>query len=203
MEGRDFLATNDGSYQVFQPPREWNLLRNSYYFHRFLTEVEDAIENVEEESIALPKLRLLVRQLIVNSYWIRTQAPEPSHKTGISTRLLYDEIGYPLTVQLVSCLPEVKSSIHNHGTWGIVVVLEGKEINTLWRRVPDVEFRDRIEPTCEITLLPGDIIGFTPDAIHSIQSKGEGTTVTFNLYGETHHLQRYEFDAIAHTAKNF
>jgi predicted metal-dependent enzyme (double-stranded beta helix superfamily) len=117
--------------------------------------------------------------------------------------MLYDEIGYPLTVQIATYLPGIRSSIHNHGTWGVVTVLKGEEKNTLWRRVPTPEFPDWVEPTAEAIVLPGDIISFTPGAIHCIEAQGDEPTVTFSLYGETHHSQRFEFDPVAHTAKIF
>jgi predicted metal-dependent enzyme (double-stranded beta helix superfamily) len=203
MKNRDFLVTRDGHYQVCQPAREWDLLRTPYYFHRFLTEVEDAVDRAADESDCLPALRLIVRRLITNSYWIHTQQPEPDPKTRSSARLLYDEIGFPLTVQVVTDLPEVKSSIHNHGNWGIVAILKGEEKNTLWQRVADPKQPNRIEPVSEITLLPGDIISFTPDAIHNAEALGDEPTVTFSIYGETHHSRRFEFDPISHTTKNF
>jgi predicted metal-dependent enzyme (double-stranded beta helix superfamily) len=106
-------------------------------------------------------------------------------------------------VQIATYLPGTKSSIHNHGNWGVVAVLRGEERNMLWKRLPDPQFADWIEPTAEVTLLPGDIISFTPDAIHSVIAIGDEPTVTFSLYGETHHSKRFEFDPVTHTAKNF
>jgi predicted metal-dependent enzyme (double-stranded beta helix superfamily) len=106
-------------------------------------------------------------------------------------------------VQIATSLPGTRSFIHNHGNWGIVAVLKGEEKNTIWKRIRDPQFPDRIEATAEGTLLPGDIISFTPEAIHSIEAISDEPTVTFSLYGETHHSQRFEFDPIAHTAKNF
>jgi predicted metal-dependent enzyme (double-stranded beta helix superfamily) len=203
MKYRDLLVTEAGQWQVCKPPREWDLLRTPYRFHRFLTEVEDVLESALDETDRLPELRRLVRRLIVNSYWLQTQTVEPNPETGTGVLMLYDEIGYPLTVQITTSLPGTRSFIHNHGNWGIVAVLKGEEKNTIWKRIYDPQFPDRIEATVEGTLLPGDIISFTPDAIHSITAISDEPTVTFSLYGETHHSQRFEFDPIAHTARNF
>jgi len=211
MKYRDLLVTETGEWQVCQPAREWDLLRTPYRFHRFLTEVEDVLsaampfsnDSTKAEVSCLPQLRLLVRQLITNSYWIQTQQVEPNPETGMGTMLLYDEIGYPLTVQISTFLPGSSTPIHNHGTWGVVAVLKGEEKNTLWKRVPDPQFPDWVEPVAEVLLLPGDIISFTPGAIHSIENLGDELTVTFSIYGETHHSQRFKFDPVAHTAKIF
>jgi len=203
MKHRDLLVTDVGQWHVCKPAREWDLLRTPYRFHRFLTEVEDLLEAAIVETDCLPQLWLLVRRLITNSYWLQTQYIEPSPGTGTGIIMLYDEIGYPLTVQIATYLSGTRSSIHNHGTWGIVAVLKGEERNTLWRRIHDPQLLDWVEPTAEVTLLPGDIISFTPDAIHCVEAVGEETTVTFSIYGETHHAKRFEFDPVTHTAKNF
>jgi predicted metal-dependent enzyme (double-stranded beta helix superfamily) len=203
MKYRDLLVTEAGQWQVCKPAREWDLLRTPYRFHRFLTEVEDVLEAAIDEATCLPQLWLLVRRLITNSYWIQTQYIDPNPDTGTGVIMLYDEIGYPLTVQISTSLPGTRSSIHNHGNWGVVAVLKGEEKNTVWKRLSDSRFPDQVEQTAEVVVLPGDIISFAPDAIHSVEAMGDEPTVTFSLYGETHHSRRFEFDPVLHTAKNF
>jgi predicted metal-dependent enzyme (double-stranded beta helix superfamily) len=203
MKHRNLFVTATGQWQVGKPVREWDLLRTPYRFHRFLTEVEDALEAASDETDCLPHLGLLVRRLITNSYWLQTQYIEPSPETGTGVIMLYDEIGYPLTVQVATYLPGTRSTIHNHGNWGIVAVLKGEEKNTLWRRLADSQLPDWVEPTSEVTLLPGDLISFTPEAIHCVEAVGDEPTVTFSIYGETHHSKRFEFDLVTHTAKIF
>ncbi|MFS0513884.1 cupin [Nostoc sp. UIC 10607] len=203
MKGRDWLLTGDGQYQACKSVRAWDLLRENYRLYRFLTEVEDVLNSGDNETNCLPEIRMLVRRLIVNSYWVQSQHLEASPKTGSSVLLLYDELGFPLTVQTVTFAPGTRSTIHNHGTWGIVAVLKGEEKNTFWRRTNSPEFQDKIEQTGEITLFPGDIISFTPDAIHSVEAMGDEPTVTFNIYGETDPDERFEFDLGTHQARNF
>ena len=203
MKYRDLLVTEAGQWQVCKPAREWDLLRTPYRFHRFLTEVEDLLEAAIDETDCLPQLWLLVRRLITNSYWLQTQYTEPDPDTGTGIIMLYDEIGYPLTVQITTYLPNTRSAIHNHGNWGIVAVLKGEEKNTIWQRTPVSQFPDWVEPISEVRLLPGDLISFTPGAIHSVEALGDEPTVTFSIYGETHHSKRFEFDSVTRRAKNF
>ncbi len=203
MKNKDWLITEDGRYQVCKSFKEWDLLREHYRLHRFLTEIEDVLNDVEEESSRLPEIRMLVRRLMINSYWVRSQYMEPCCKTGTSVLILYDELGFPLTVQIVVFAPGTVSTIHNHGTWGVVAVLKGQEKNIIWKRIPDTEFADKIEQAGELTLFPGDIISLTPNAIHSVEAIGNEPTVTFNIYGETRMRERFEFDMVKHTARNF
>jgi predicted metal-dependent enzyme (double-stranded beta helix superfamily) len=146
---------------------------------------------------------MLVRRLIINSYWVQSQFLQPDLKTGISVLLLYNELGFPLTVQTVTFAPGTNSNIHNHGTWGVVAILKGQEKNTFWRRSSNSDFPNKIEKVGEINLSPGDIVSFTPQTIHQVQAIGEEPTVTFNIYGETNPKQRFEFDITNHSAKKF
>jgi predicted metal-dependent enzyme (double-stranded beta helix superfamily) len=203
MQGRDFLVAGDGKLQACKSARAWDLLRENYRVYRFLTEVEDVLNDVDDESSRLPELRMLVRRLIVNSYWVNSQYLEPDAKTGTSVLLLYDELGFPLTVQTVTFAPGTSSTIHNHGTWGIVAVLKGEEKNTFWQRNPRPDAENKLTATGEVDLLPGDIISFTPDTIHCVQAVGDEPTVTFNVYGETDPKERFEFDPVTHIAKKF
>ncbi|OKH56247.1 cupin [Calothrix sp. HK-06] len=202
MKNRDWFVGGDGQYTACKSPREWDLLRDNYRLHRFLTEVEDVLKGAEDESSRLPEIRMLVRRLITNSYWVQSQVPEVS-ENGEKVLLLYDELGFPLTVQTVTFAPGVKSNIHNHGTWGIVAVLQGEEKNTLWKRTQNHNGNVQVEQTGELTLFPGDIISFDSSAIHCVEAMGDTPTVTFNIYGETDPQKRYEFDPVNKKAKKF
>ncbi|MEA5620852.1 AraC family ligand binding domain-containing protein [Cronbergia sp. UHCC 0137] len=203
MQNKDWFVTENGQHQACKSARTWDLLRDNYRLYRFLTEVEDVLNDVENESNYLPKIRILVRRLIVNSYWVQSQFAEPDPKTGTSVLLLYNELGFPLTVQTVTFAPGTISNIHNHGTWGIVAVLKGQEKHTFWRRNSHPDLPDKIETTGEINLFPGDIISFTPDTIHQVEAVSNEPTVTFNIYGETDPKRRFEFDVVNHIAKKF
>jgi predicted metal-dependent enzyme (double-stranded beta helix superfamily) len=203
---RDWLVTDEGDCQARPSAREWDLIRNNYYFHRFLTDVVDLLDRVAIEAEQwdyLPQIRTLVRKLLINSYWLKTQYLEPSSQTGISIQTLYDEIGYPLTVQNVTFAPGVVSPIHNHGTWGVVALLKGQEKHTFWRRVNDPKFPDKIKPVGEKILNPGEIISFSPGAIHQVEAIGDEPVVTFHLYGDTFSKLRFKFDLATCSASNF
>jgi len=155
-------------------PQETESSADPYRLYRFLTDLEDIL-------LTIP----------------------PSPKTGWSVKTLYREPEYPLTVQMVAWKPGTSSPIHNHGAWGIVALIDGTEKNRFWKRSPDAKFPNKIELVGEQILQPGEIIGFTPGAIHSVESVGDEPTISFNIYGETDYSQRYQYDTIKHTAKKF
>lgn len=174
-----------------------------YRLYRFLTEVEDILTSILDDRGRVEAICPKVRRLLNDSPWLQAYYLEPPVEQGWSVLMLYEEPGFDLTVQIVAWLPGQISPIHNHGTWGIVALLAGKEKNTIWRRSPDADFPDRIESVETQILVPGDIIAFTSGAIHQVAPQGNEPTITFNLYGETKFDQRFEFDPGTHTARNF
>ncbi|MDJ0649343.1 MAG: cupin [Xenococcaceae cyanobacterium MO_188.B19] len=207
MKTADWLVKEDGVCLLCKSVREWDLLAEEYRLYRFLTEVEDnirlAANEERDEETSLSGLRMLVRKLILNCYTVKTRLPEPNQETGISVVILHDEVGFPMTIQTEMNLPGTTSPIHNHGTWGVIMVLQGKQKNTFWKRAPTMEFPNRIDRVGEGIIEPGDIISFTTEAIHSTEAVGDEPTITFNLYGETHGGKRYQFNIEKQTAKHF
>lgn len=208
MAKQDWLVTAQGNCLGFDSPREWDLLSeiNPYRFYRFLGELEEIIHQSEisrkAEEALLHSLRSLVRKLILNIYWITTQIPDVTSEEGTAFLLLYNEPGFPLTIQTEVMLPGTSTSIHNHGTWGIVAILGGKQKHTFWKRSPTPEFPDKIEQVGEQFFHQGDIISLTTDAIHCVEAVENKPTVTLNLYGETI-AKRFNFDPLTHQAKKF
>lgn len=211
MEGRNWLAANDGQcclHEINILSEKWS---QPYRLYRFLTDIEDLITAINSDRSRLEAIYPLVRKLLASSEWLQYTPIYPDAETGWDVLTLYDEPSFPLTVQLVTWKPGAISPIHNHGCWGIVAMLTGSEKNTLWRLkrglVSDIasqpEFKPEIEAAGDIILTPGDILGLMPDAIHHIEAIGDEPTVSFNLYGETDYERRFEFDSAQKLAMKF
>jgi len=202
MHSQNWLVNDSGDYIPLNL-EEPALPEKPYRLYRFLTEVEDILDNIIDDGLRIQTIMPLVRKLLASSYWLQMEFTEPSIDPGWSVQFLYDEYEFPLTIQMVAWLPGNISPIHNHATWGIVAVVGGQEKNQFWRRIPTLEYPKRIECVGEKILVPGDIIGFTADAIHCVEPLGQEPVVTFNLYGATTYQERFEFDPVTHQAKNF
>lgn len=202
MANSNWLVTDDGNHRPFGDPE--TLEPGRYYrLYRFLTELEDILDTFHDDLSRLEAITPLVRKLLVSSYWLQMEYKNPDPATGWSVNFLYREHEFPITVQMVTWLPGHKSTIHNHGTWGIVALVGGQERNRIWRRNPQPGQPDRIELVDEIILNPGDVVALTANAIHSVEPWGEEPTVSFNLYGVTNFSDRREFDVENHSAKPF
>jgi predicted metal-dependent enzyme (double-stranded beta helix superfamily) len=203
MKGKDWFATNEGLCQTGEFVSQVEALSHPYRLYRFLTDLEDVLERIQDDRLRLQAICPLVRRLLTSSDWLQITPLDPDPETGWEVLMLYDEPFFPLTVQLVAWAPGVTSPIHNHACWGLVALLSGQEKNTFWQRSPTAEFPDRIEPVGDRLLDPGDILCLMPEAIHQVEAIGKEPTISFNLYGETDYDRRFEFDPIQGTATNF
>ncbi|WP_199245558.1 cupin [[Phormidium] sp. ETS-05] len=203
MAMQDWLVTNEGHCLKLEVVAPAEKLSRPYRLYRFLTDLEDIVETVKDDHERLKLIFPLVRRLLNSSEWLQMNFLPPDPATGWSVLMLYDEPDFPITAQTVVWAPGSISPIHNHGTWGIVALLNGQEKNTLWQRYPTAELPDHIAEVGNIQLQPGDLIGFMPDAIHHVEAIGDDPTISFNLYGETNYPQRFEFDLTQSSAKNF
>lgn len=205
MAMQDWLVTNDGQClnQEIVYPDEKLARARPYRLYRFLTDLEDILETVKDDRERLKLICPLVRRLLNSSEWLQMNFLPPDPATGWSVLMLYDEPDFPITVQTVVWTPGSISPIHNHGTWGIVALLNGQEKNTFWQRSPTAKFPDRIAEVGDRLLNPGDMLCLMPDAIHHVEAIGDEPTISFNLYGETNYHQRFEFAPVQCSAKNF
>lgn len=203
MTGKNLFVTNDGQYHVCEDTSQIENLTHPYRLYRFLTDLEDILEQISDDYLRLQAICPLVRKLLDSSPWVQIALLEPDSETGWAVQTLYDEPFFPLTVQLVAWAPGAVSPIHNHASWGLVALLGGQEKNTLWRRSPIPKFPDKIQTVGDILLAPGDILCLMPDAIHHVEALGDEPTISFNIYGETDYARRFEFDRVKGTAEIF
>jgi hypothetical protein len=125
-ECQDWLVT-DGGDCVAVNLEELALPEKPYRLYRFLTELEDILDTITDDSLRIQAIIPLVRKLLASSYWLQIEFTEPPTDPGWSVQFLYDEYEFPLTVQMVAWLPGHVSPIHNHATWGIVAIISGQE----------------------------------------------------------------------------
>lgn len=203
MLNQDWLATDRGQCIPFETEAAVDWGDRSYRLYRFLTDVEDIVDRESDDRIRLQLICPLVRRLLNSCEWLQLNFLPPDPETGWSVQMLYDEPDFPITIQTVVWSPGTASPVHNHATWGIVALLDGQEKNTFWQRSPTPEFPDSIEATAERILTPGDMLCFTPDAIHQIEAIGNEPAISFNLYGVTDDDRRFKFDTLRATAEIF
>jgi predicted metal-dependent enzyme (double-stranded beta helix superfamily) len=125
----------------------------------------------------------------------RSEFPPPEAQAGVGASTRYrlnpQDGGQGLALYLNSINPGKTTLPHNHDSWAVIVAVEGRELNRVYRRTDDGSdpAHARLELTREVTVQPGTPIEFLAEDLHSIHVVGEQPTLHFHLYGkplETH-----------------
>jgi predicted metal-dependent enzyme (double-stranded beta helix superfamily) len=131
---------------------------------------------------------------------------ECDEEQGFGFQLLHEEPDHDLAVALLSWLPGRGTPPHDHGTWGVVVGVEGDEVNTFYKRVDDGTRPGyaELKKLSEKTFAPGEVIGITPDIIHSVHNATDKVSVSLHIYGRhINFTNRSKFDAERRTVEPF
>lgn len=67
---------------------------------------------------------------------------------------------------------------HDHGTWAMILLLAGREKNTLYRREPG-----GLRKAGEVTLEPGSILPMLGETVHVAESIGDVPAIGLHVYG--------------------
>ncbi|NEO84485.1 MAG: cupin [Spirulina sp. SIO3F2] len=202
--GKTWIVTDVGTCEPLNAEIDLAALPNPYRLYHFLSDLDAILLAESDDRRRLEQICPRVRHLLDEAPWLTLQYNQPHAKRGWSVTKLYEEPGYPLTIQMVAWAGGEKSTIHNHATWGVVALCDGQEENTFWQRTgDDAKHPDAIATIGDCTLEPGDIISFLPAAIHRVEALGETPTISFNLYGITDYPSRFKFDHEAKTAQKF
>ena len=68
---------------------------------------------------------------------------------------------------------------HDHGTWAMILVLSGKEKNTLYRREGD----SGLKRVSEVTLERGSVLPMLGEAVHVAECVGDEPAIGLHVYG--------------------
>ena len=85
----------------------------------------------------------------------------------------------PNLTLLKVCFPSGRRTPpHDHGTWAMILLLSGKEKNTLYRREPN-----GLRKAGEATLERGSILPMLAETVHVAESLGETAAIGLHVYG--------------------
>jgi predicted metal-dependent enzyme (double-stranded beta helix superfamily) len=85
----------------------------------------------------------------------------------------------PDLTMLKVCFPQGRRTPpHDHGTWAMILLLSGREKNTLYRREPG-----GLRKAGEVTLEPGTILPLLAETVHVAESIGDQPAIGLHVYG--------------------
>jgi predicted metal-dependent enzyme (double-stranded beta helix superfamily) len=85
----------------------------------------------------------------------------------------------PNLTMLKVCFPAGRRTPpHDHGAWAMILLLSGREKNTLYRREPG-----GLRKAGEATLEPGSILPMLAETVHVAESIGQEPAIGLHVYG--------------------
>ena len=163
------------------------------------------LETVNEDEI-FNQVGPLAKRLADDGSWIEERFYKPDEETGFSAFLLHEEKDHSLAVLAASWTPGMGVGPHDHGTWAVVVGVDGIERNIRYQRLDDRSNPDyaELEIKGESRAGPGDLVCIKKGGIHSVRNDSDKVTLSLHTYG-THinYSIRSQFDVDARTAKEF
>ena len=99
-----------------------------------------------------------------------------------------------LTIMNIIWPPGIITEPHNHNSWAVIGIYEGREDNLLWARDGD-----GIKPVGALTLAAGDTHAMDRDDIHTAYNPSKSLTGAIHIYeGDFLTTPKREWDPITH-----
>jgi predicted metal-dependent enzyme (double-stranded beta helix superfamily) len=177
-----------------------------YTLDRFVEDLRRLTREERDEQRLLSKLGPQVRRLALSRAWLDPRYYEVDSDQGFGAHVLHEEPDHALAVFAASWLPGRGTPPHDHGTWAIVVGVDGPEKNVFWARVDDGSRSGYAELRQVETrvLRPGEILAMPAGTIHSVRNESEQVTVSLHVYGRhINFTERSQFDPERKTQTQF
>lgn len=167
-----------------------------YSLPGFVGDLRSITSETARPGAIIERVRPLAQRLARSKTWVEKRHYECDAEQGFGVYLLHEEPNHDLAVFAVSWLPGRGASPHSHGTWAVVVGVDGPETNTYWRRSDDGSRAGyaEIERAGEEVIGPGEIVAMLPDAIHSVHNETAAVTLSLHVHGRhLNHTNLTEF----------
>ena len=168
-----------------------------YTLQQFVAALRDATVGTPPVAEILARVRPLAQRFAASPDLHARCNRECDEQQGFGFQLLQEVPDHTLAVAALAWLPDRGTPPHDHGTWGLVVGVEGDELNTFWQRVDDGRRQGYAElrKLSEKTFSPGEAVAITPENIHSVHNPRERISVSLHVYGKNVNFTgRSQFD---------
>lgn len=168
----------------------------------FVTELKTVTAGISDPAVIIERVTPILELMAANTSWVKPEYYHCDEDQGFGITILNDEPGNTPFVEVICWLPGGGVAPHDHQTWGIVIGIDGVEINVDWRRLDDGSkqgFAD-IENSKETDVSKGVTVSFLPNDIHGVRNDGDVPSLSLHVYGTApSSMDRSEFDPINKT----
>jgi predicted metal-dependent enzyme (double-stranded beta helix superfamily) len=177
-----------------------------YTLDQFVADLRRTSAECRDEREILSRVRRLAPRLALAEGWVQRKYYDADSEQGFGVHVLHEEPDHTLAVFAVSWLPSRGTPAHDHGTWAVIVGVDGAEKNVFWERADErtrpgyAELRKIGEKVAD----RGDVVAMPAGAIHSVVNESDRVTLSLHVYGKhVNHTERSQFDPAQHTETTF
>lgn len=174
---------------------------------RFVEDVRAALAaNREDTDAVVAAVVPRMRALAADPSWVPAASRDVDETQGFGIVVLHEEAddapGAGFLVETICWAPGRGVAPHDHRTWGVVIGLEGEEVNVDWSRLDDGARPGyaELEVAEETRVTNGVVKTFRPRDIHGIRNESDRPSLSLHVYGKSlGRIQRSEFNPAART----
>ena len=112
-------------------------MQEQYTIAQYAADLRRITAATDDEGEIFDQVGPLAQRLAGEDNWIEERFFSPDPETGFSAFLLHEEDDHSLTVLAASWIPGMGVGPHDHGTWAVVVGVQGTERNIRYKRMDD------------------------------------------------------------------
>jgi len=160
-------------------------ISESYGLQEFVSELREITQEHDDEKSIMEKIKPLAKKVAMEKSWLRPEFYDIEPGNCFRSNLLHVEDDQSLFIVAVSWLQNEGAPAHDHGTWAVVVGVDGPEQNTFWRRVDDGKKTGyaKLEIAGEMVMQEGDVVAIPTGVIHSVHNPSDQVALSLHVYG--------------------
>jgi len=172
-------------------------MTESYPLEQYVEDLRSIVAETSDESEIIRQVGPLAQRVVADKSWLQPKHYETDEAQGFGVHLLHEEPDHSLAVILVNWLPGRGTPPHDHGTWAVVVGIEGAERNVRYKRLDDRSNPDYAELAVkeDFAANEGELVCVKTGGIHKVTNETERMTLSLHTYGRhINHTNRSQFD---------
>jgi len=178
-----------------------------YPISQLVADVKRVCAQFEDERNILSNVRPLARRAALSKpSWLEPRMYSADAGQGFGVHLIHEEPDHTVAVLALSWLPNRGAPPHDHGTWAVVVGVDGPEKNEFFERADDgtrpgyADLKKIGEKVCGV----GDVLALPQGTIHSVWNETAEVTLSLHIYGKhINYTGRSQFDLEKRTETPF
>ena len=179
---------------------------DNYSLDNYVADLRAITAESSDEDEILSRVGPLAQRFVTDRSWLQPKHYETDQEQGFGVHLLHEEPDHSLAVLAINWLPGKGTPPHDHGTWAVVVGVEGTEHNIGYRRLDDGSKSDyaELEIKHEFDAAGGELVCMKTGGIHKVTNETDHMTLSVHTYGRhINHTSRSQFDLDTNRKQRF